>query len=214
MKLLVSGATTTLQRYAGHECLGRLMTPQNGNTLQGLHRWATVGADNSMLSGVALDRLLTFWDQLAQAHPAGLRFVTAPDDAQKRPTGEIVVSWGGTLALWRVFGPKLAILGLPAAIVLQDGATGDTVPWDAVQAVFVGGTTSWKLSRQAHAIMAQARCRGKWVHVGRVNSLRRVTHFEQAADSFDGGQFSMFPDTYIPRYLERLRYRQESLWQL
>ena len=62
--------------------------------------------------------------------------------------------------------------------------------------------------------LAQARCRGKWVHVGRVNSLRRVTHFEQAADSFDGGQFSMFPDTYIPRYLERLRYRQESLWQL
>jgi hypothetical protein len=30
MKLLVSGATTTLQRYAGHECLGRLMTPLSG----------------------------------------------------------------------------------------------------------------------------------------------------------------------------------------
>lgn len=46
--------------------------------------------------------------------------------------------------------------------------------WREIDAVFVGGTTSWKLSQHAEKVCFEARRRGKWVHMGRVNSLRRM----------------------------------------
>lgn len=67
----------------------------------------------------------------------------------------------------------------------------------------------YKLGPDAAAIIRQAKARGKWVHVGRLNTEPRLRYFEQLdIDSFDGSQFSRFPATYIPRWLERLRYRQ------
>ena len=45
-----------------------------------------------------------------------------------------------------------------------------------------------------------------------VNSFARLNHFDAlGADSFDGSQFSMFPQTYIPRYLARLTHQQLGL---
>lgn len=57
---------------------------------------------------------------------------------------------------------------------------------------------------------------GKLVHIGRVNSERRLRLFDDIGrdprtgapyqiDSLDGTQFSMYPDRYIPRWAERLR---------
>lgn len=110
MKLLVSGATATIDRLAGHPQLGRLITPDNGNAVEGLVPWEFVGADNSTLGqyGVRPDYLLRMWDALAFHRPPGLRFVACPDDAQR--TGEgIVVTWVGTLALWRSWRDALFV---------------------------------------------------------------------------------------------------------
>lgn len=209
--LLVSGATKTLTRLQGHPQLGRLITPDNGNAVGGLAGW-DCGADNSALGagGVNPDKLLRLWDALASALPAGLRFVTAPDAVMQTPDGPRG-DWQGTLWLWRCWLPAIQARGLPAAIVLQDGATVDSVPWADCAAVFVGGSTAWKLSRSAELLIRAARARGKHTHVGRVNTMRRLRHFDRLpVDSFDGTQFSMFPDTYIPRYLARLEHRQEA----
>ncbi len=211
MKLFVSGATATLRRHAGHPALGRLITPDEGNNPALLSGWEC-GADNSALGkhGVRPEELLRLWDALADVRPAGLKFVTAPDSVIKTPTGPLG-SWSGTLDLWRHYAPSLQRRGLPTAIVLQDGATVDTVPWDEVAAVFVGGSTAWKLSKPAALLIRVAHARGKWVHVGRVNTMRRLRYFDPLpVDSFDGTQFSMFPDTYIPRWLKRLEHKQEG----
>ena len=40
----------------------------------------------------------------------------------------------------------------------------------------IGGTTSWKLGPAAAGLAAQARRRGLWVHLGRVNSLKRLRY--------------------------------------
>lgn len=210
MKLLVSGATVTLNNLAGHPQLGRLITPDNGNAVEGLMGWEYVGADNSMLSGPDPDNILRLWDRLAVLRPPGLRFVACPDDATMTQSGP-VVSWAGTLTLWRCWLPAIRARNLPAAIVLQDGASVGDVPWDEAQAVFVGGSTRWKLSQAAALLIRVAKAKEKWVHVGRINSMRRLSHFDQLpVDSFDGGQFSMFPDTYIPKYLRRLEYQQKG----
>lgn len=215
MILLVSGATATVDRLAGHPRLGRLITPDGGNAIAGFAGWEC-GADNSALGkdGINPDRLLRMWDGIAAAGLPRLRFVTAPDAVMQTDAGPRG-DWQGTLWLWRCWRPALVARNLPAAIVLQDGATIDSVPWDAIAAVFVGGSTAWKLSTTAALLIRAAHARGKWVHVGRVNTMKRIRHFDPLpVHSIDGTQFSMFGDTYIPRYLARLEHRQEGLWSI
>lgn len=215
MLLLVNGATTTVQRHAAHSQLGRLIQPRSHNSVMELATCGLeYGADNDALAGVDPDALLNLWDDLKDAIKRGgrrPRFVTAPDAVEvtaNGPRGD----WQGTLWLWRCWRPALLRRGLPAAIVAQDGARPDTIPWDEIDALFIGGSTRWKLSKTAARIARSAKLRGKWVHVGRVNSMGRLARIEAMdADSFDGGQFSMFPDTYIPRYLARLEHRQEYM---
>jgi hypothetical protein len=51
--------------------------------------------------------------------------------------------------------------------------------------------------------MHEAKRRGKWVHVGRVNSRERVRWcVANGADSVDGSGFSYHPDTNIPKGLD------------
>lgn len=209
--LFVSGATATIRKYIHSPHLGRLIQPRNGNDVADLATCGLpAGADNDALQGVDPDLLLAMWDRLAAHNGDWLKFVTPPDAVEMTrlgPRGD----WGGTLWLFRSWLPALRRRGLPAAIVAQDGATADTVPWADIRAVFIGGSTNWKLGEQAEQCILEAASRGKWVHVGRINSMVRLRHFDPLpVNSFDGGQFSMFPDTYIPRYLERLRHQQRG----
>jgi hypothetical protein len=215
MLLLVNGATKTVARHAGHPALGRLTQPRSGNDVQEL---ATCGmawaADNDALAGVDPDALLDMWNQIAAAPRDRLLFVAVPDAVEMTPTGPRG-DWQGTLWLWRCWLPALRRRGLPAAIVAQDGATAETVPWSEIAALFIGGSDAFKLGPAAQMLCGSARARGVHVHVGRVNSMRRLQTVEaMGAGSFDGGQFSMFPDTYIPRYLRRLELKQHSMEML
>lgn len=128
---------------------------------------------------------------------ARLKFITVPD---------AVGDARSTLAMWRQWRPTLAASALPAALVAQDGMEITDVPWPEVDALFIGGSTRWKLSGQAARLALAAKMRGRWVHVGRVNSARRERAIGAwgTVDSFDGGQYSMFPDTHIPACLRRL----------
>lgn len=210
--LLVCGASRTVARLDGHPHLGSLVQPSAGNRIDGIARsgrwWA---ADNDALAGLDPDRYLAMLDQITTTDTSRLLFVTAPDDAQMTPEGPRV-TWVGTLALWRSWRLALAKRGLPAAIVLQDGATSDTVPWGELAAVFVGGSTGWKEGPAAAALLVEAARRGIWRHIGRVNTARRLRLLEQVGfESFDGTQFSRFSETYLPTWLERLRWKQEGM---
>lgn len=100
-------------------------------------------------------------------------FCTAPD---------VAFQWGATLARSLPFLPKIRAIGAPAALVLQNGATPENIPWDACDAIFLGGGKGpdtggieWKVSDVAKACTREALRRGKWVHMGRVNTGYRMS---------------------------------------
>jgi hypothetical protein len=105
-------------------------------------------------------------------------FATAPD---------VVGDAAATLELSVTMLPRIRAAGYPVALVAQDGLEGLDVPWDDFDALFIGGTTEWKLGPGAAELAREARRRGKWVHMGRVNSLRRMRYAESiGCDSADG----------------------------
>ena len=59
--------------------------------------------------------------------------------------------------------------------------------------LFVGGTDKHKLTESWPFILAAKEC-GKWVHVGRINSAKRMQMFAQA-DSADGTMLVREPST-------------------
>lgn len=108
-----------------------------------------------------------------------------------------------TRQLWDQYCPVVCGLGYRAAFVLQDGAT--EVPWEECGAVFVGGTTEFKLSETARKLVAEAKKRALWVHMGRVNSFRRMQIARDwGCDSVDGTFIRFGPDVNTPRLLRML----------
>ena len=90
-------------------------------------------------------------------------------------------------------------MGLPVAFVLQDGQ--EDLPLPEADCYFVGGTTKFKLSQTAHDLVREGKTRGALIHMGRVNSLRRLqTAQDMGCDSVDGSSASMFGDVHIPRF--------------
>ena len=48
------------------------------------------------------------------------------------------------------------------------------------------------MSRTAYLILEEAKKRGKWVHVGRVNTPPRIHYFYGVADSIDGSELAKY----------------------
>jgi hypothetical protein len=113
-------------------------------------------------------------------------FATAPD---------VVGDAAATLALSAPMYGHIRALGYRVALVAQDGLEHLHVPWAEIDALFIGGTTAWKLGEAAHQLAAQARALGKHVHMGRVNSLRRLRLArDMGCDSVDGTYLAFGPD--------------------
>jgi hypothetical protein len=110
------------------------------------------------------------------------QFVCAPD---------VVGSALRTLELFRHWRSKL--VGWPVALVAQDGLENHAIPWHEIDAVFIGGTTDWKMGRYAIETIRAAQAMGKWVHAGRVNTPGRWEHFEKlGVDSIDGSGLARY----------------------
>jgi len=118
----------------------------------------------------------------------------------------VVADWAATLERWDQWAPRVAAAGHKVAVVAQDGATPATVPWHQIDAVFIGGSTTWKLGADAIDIMGEAQARGVWVHVGRVNSRRRLRWAAaHGANSVDGTLLTWGPDKHLAPLLAWLR---------
>lgn len=125
-------------------------------------------------------------------------FATAPD-----VVGDAVA----TLAMSLPMLPRIRALGYRAALVAQDGLEALSIPWDEFDCLFVGGTTEWKLSEAAYALVKEAKARGKWAHMGRVNSWRRFRTAAAAGyDSADGTYLRFDPSQ------KRLGKRRIETW--
>ena len=110
------------------------------------------------------------------------RFVAVPDVVgSARRTLEAFEHWRDYLSAW------------PRALVAQDGIEELPIPWQSIVAVFIGGSTEWKLGRHAVEVVRAAQVMGKWVHVGRVNTPGRFEKFEAlGVDSIDGTGLSRY----------------------
>ena len=86
-------------------------------------------------------------------------------------------------------------LGYKAAYVIQDGETVNSVCWDELDCIFIGGSTKYKLSMEAEQISLEANKRNKWVHMGRVNTLTRFKNAKyMGCNSADGNCIAFAPD--------------------
>lgn len=189
MIVLVSGATATKRRYPA---TGTLILPSAGNDPKSLvltpERWAM---DNGAYRGFDAEKFMEMLREFRGRR--GCLFVAAPDH---------VADGHLTLRDWPFWADIIRAVGFVPALVLQDGMLANEIPWPTVGAVFVGGTTAWKLGPQSAALVGVARARGLWAHMGRVNSFERISHAAKIGClSFDGGQYSMFPDRRIPEGL-------------
>lgn len=128
---------------------------------------------------------------------------------------DVVGDWLGTQRRWGEYARAVRQLGFRTAYVLQDGAP--DFPFEA-DAVFVGGSDAFKLSDDARRLVAKANALGKWTHLGRVNTLRRLriaTSPEWACDSVDGTFLAFGPDANLPRLRRYMRLAAEpSLWEV
>lgn len=193
MILLLSKAHGTIVRYA-HPNLGRLVTPRHWNRVADTATVMPWAADNDAYLAWDQPRFEAMLGDLAGV--PGCLFVAAPD---------VVADAPATLARFDLWEPRIRDAGQPVALVAQDGLEHLEVPWDRLDALFLGGTTEWKLSDAATLLASRARELGKWVHMGRVNSVRRINHARAiGCDSFDGTQWSMFTDRYLPDALDVL----------
>lgn len=107
--------------------------------------------------------------------------------------------------------PQIQKLGFKAAYVCQDGETPETLDWDKLDAIFIGGSTEWKLSQSAADLSLEAKRRGKWSHMGRVNSYKRMRFAASiGCDSVDGTFLAFGPDVNKAKLMNWLRMINEQ----
>lgn len=193
--IYLSGAVR--QELVGMKGVGAMVGYSQGNRadLMGIP-WA---ADNACYSGkYPGDDAYLAW--LASTDRTHNLFATAPD---------VVGDWVGTIKRSAPMLPRIRALGFRAAFILQDGMPDAWIAWDEFDVLFVGGSTAYKLSEDAYRIVRIANARGKWTHMGRVNSLRRLRAATVSGyDSVDGTFVCFGPDQNLPRlkgWLETLR---------
>lgn len=169
--------------------IGMLATPNERRAPIPGAVWA---ADNGCFSTRYVgDEAWHAWLLRHAAHAPRCLFATAPD---------VVGDAAATLDRSDPWLDRIRRAGYPAALVAQNGLEDLTVPWRQIDALFVGGDTTWKLGRAAADLVKQARRRGKHVHMGRVNSRRRWSYAEHiGCDSVDGTYLAFGPDKNLGR---------------
>jgi hypothetical protein len=206
LRYLTGVTNPTIRAALAHrDDVGFLLTPQGNHRL---HDWRVWAVDSGCYGkGYIGDEKYLRWLEDRSPFAASCLFACAPD---------VVGDAAATLERSAPWLPLLRVLGYKAALVAQDGLEHLDVPWDAFDVLFIGGTTDWKLSPAVIALSAEAKRQGKGVHVGRVNSHRRLNWAEAiGADSADGTYLAYGPDVNLPRltdWLDRLN-AERPLWE-
>lgn len=158
--------------------------------------------DNGMFTqNTSINDLFNFMGKMNKYKNKCL-FVTCPD---------VVGNAIATGYWYRQFAWRIKERGWPVAFVAQDGQ--ESLPFPEFDALFIGGTTEWKLSSAADYCIRYAQKQGKWVHVGRVNSRKRIRHFQLVGvDSVDGTCICYGPDKNALRL--SIQLQQKTLFTL
>lgn len=166
---------------------GQLITPLTNYKLG--HR--PFGVDNGAFTSLKIQGLRNLLKRNLPEKEFCL-FVAVPDKVGCHAT---------TLELWHEHNHIAD--GWPKAFVAQDGFDGAP----ECDAIFIGGTNSFKDSAEALSIVAHFLALGKHVHVGRVNGATRFLNFLDAgAHTCDGSGVSRY-DHMLPAIKEAVEAR-------
>jgi len=170
--------------------LGYIDTPRQGNVRPSDVFWC---ADNGAFSkNFDETQWLKFLERNAEDQVL-CAFATAPD-----VVGDAVETLKRSASWYQ----PVRELGYKVALVGQDGLESLEIPWDEFDAFFIGGSTEWKLGSHAREIAQAAQGRGKWVHMGRVNSYKRARYAASiGCDSVDGTYLTYGPRVNLPKLL-------------
>lgn len=191
----LSGMSNDYTRDSEDQRLGYLVTPDSDPNARQCEFYQYHGADNGCFNTSKpgrtfdADRWLRWLERvplrgcLFAVLPDVLEWFTDPETGALFPVGNV----DATLERSALYVDAVKQMGFPAALVAQDGlADLDTVPFD-VDAIFIGGSDAYKLGTDAARVTAQAKDRGMWVHMGRVNSGKRLAYAASiGCDSADG----------------------------
>lgn len=182
------------------ETLGFIDTPAQGNRRPEGVIWC---ADNGCFGkGYPGDDAWLAWLSKNAYAADSCLFATAPD---------VVGDAAATLERSAPWLPAIRALGYPAALVAQDGLENLQAPWDDFDVLFIGGSTEWKLGHHVRALVAQAKMRGKKVHMGRVNSEKRYKYAAAiGCDTVDGTYLTFGPRTNLPNVLAWSRLNDQG----
>jgi len=153
--------------------VGQLLTPLTRYRLRHTDKpWAI---DNGAFANLEIPAFRALLKR-EEHHRDNCLFVTVPDIVGcAMRTSEMFDLWAPQLAGWKV------------ALACQDGQENVRIPWDRIDAVFIGGSDNFKCGPHAERIVKTAKLFGKWTHIGRVNHAARYDHFKDiGADSCDG----------------------------
>lgn len=161
--------------------VGQLITPLTGFSLQ--YPELPKAIDNGAFVRFDAERFLSILKRESHFRESFL-FVTVPDvPFSARRTLEVFDHW-------RV---RSELRGWKLALAIQNGQEDLSIPWDQVEAIFIGGDDKFKDGPFAEQAIRAAKAIGKWVHVGRVNTPGRFEKFEKlGADSIDGSGLARY----------------------
>ena len=168
---------TTPRRDIDNPMIGQIVTPQRwGLKMDPKKIWC---ADNGMYSGDIKPAYFLSWLERVSIYRSTCVFACAPD---------VVANAVATLDYFRWYSWRIKSLGYPVALVGQDGLESlKFPPSHAYDALFIGGTTAWKMSEGSEYCIKKAQRDNKWIHVGRVNSDKRYKYFQLlGVNSVDG----------------------------
>jgi hypothetical protein len=166
--------------------LGMMLSPASSKPVPAGMVWA---ADNGAFLGkYPGDAAFLAW--LDTMPRAGCLFAVAPD-----VVGDAAATWERSAPLL----PHLRARGYRACLAAQNGWRAAAVDWRLVDAILLGGDDAFKLGAEGRQAAWDARAHGRHLHVGRVNSLRRL-HWAAGigAHSADGTSIRFNPGRYIP----------------
>lgn len=186
-------STASIREHIRAEQLGAIVTPAQGNKLEEGWWWC---ADNGVFGDAypGDDEFLA-WLRTLRPFADRCLFAVAPD-----VVADFEATWRRSYDMLQ----RIRDLGFPAALVAQDRMEiSDAWDWPDFDALFVGGSTAWKLSPAAANLARCARSIGHIVHLARVSSLRRYRHAHDVchADSVDGTYLTNAPDKLLPDVL-------------